>query len=179
MENHLWMRCWYQIKIGGVLKMLTISLWKLFILTWRVQFSHCAHIQNKVQNILRIFTVTLSCGDLAIGSQISQLVYIIWQSHFSLHDKKSHQYHPIRKYFNNAINNDDIKLFTTSLFIIVDVLRCVNIIEFHGWPWKTIWLLQNVIDKKSQQHFGYLSRKMFLNNTVNNDSIKWITRLVA
>ena len=118
--------------------------------------------QDRAQNISPTFTVTLECGDPAIGSQISQLLYIIWpwQSHFSSHDKKSYQYHPIRKYFNHAINNDDTKLFITSLFIIVDVLRRVNI-EFRGWPWKTIWLLQNMIDKKSQQHFGYLSRKMF------------------
>ena len=77
---------------------------------------------------------------------------------FFIARQKSHQYHPIRNYFNNAINNDDTKLFITSLFIIVDVLRRVNI-EFRGWPWKKIWLLQNVVDKKSQQHFRYLSKK--------------------
>ena len=94
--------------------------------------SLCTHTgQDKAQNISRIFTVTLECGDPAIGSQISQLLYIIWQSHFSMHDKKSYQYHSIRKYFNNAINNYDIKLFTTSLFITFDVLRRVKI-EYHG-----------------------------------------------
>ena len=102
--------------------------------------------QDKAQSISWTFTVTLEFSDTAIGSQISQLVYIMWQSHFSLHDKTFQQYHPIIKYFNNAINNDDIKLFTISLCIIVDALRRANI-AFHGWPWKTISLLQNVIDK--------------------------------
>ena len=46
--------------------------------------------QDRAQNISPTFTVTLECGDPAIGSQISQLLYIIWpwQSHFSSHDKQ-------------------------------------------------------------------------------------------